>query len=45
VIGAAARIGIADGFRRAHAVTAGVALICLVAIRLRPLVDPRSVPR
>ena len=45
VIGAAARIGIADGFRWAHAVTASVALICLVAIRLRPLVDPRSVPR
>jgi len=38
-ISTAARIGIADGFRWAHAVTAGLALMCLVAVRLRPIVD------
>ena len=38
----AARIGVADGFRWAHAVTAGMALSCLVALRLRPLVVERA---
>ena len=39
-IGAAARLGIADGFRWAHAVTAGLAALCLVAVRLSPLGRP-----